>query len=274
VIIKKGDRKMKKIKMVFVLVILAPGLVCSSARGEEQAGGDDKWNVSFTPYFWFPDADFTSTMSGIKADVEVDFKDVLDYMDDLDLLAFSGRIEAWKGDWGLFFDGQYVSAGYDERFTDPDFSVDVSIRDDIFDFGAAYKLYEEILEDDGSRMFMLAPLGGVRYHYLKQDTRLGPVKIGGDEEWVEPFVGVLLTYDLASSLTAGIRADYGGFGIGSASDHTWNFWAGIGWKFRKNIALNLGYRIYDIDYSRHSGNEEFGMDGQLKGPTIALPIRF
>jgi opacity protein-like surface antigen len=272
---KKGNRKMEKFTILFVLVILALGLACSSANGEEQADGDDKWDVTFSPYFWFPDADFTSTMSGVSSDIKVSFKDVLDYFDELDLLAFTGRFEASKGDWGLFVDGQYVDVGYDERFTSPDvFDLDVSVRDNILDLGAAYKLFESPLEDEGSRMLTFAPLGGVRYHYLRQETTLGPIELGGDEEWVEPFIGVLLTYDLINNLATGIRADYGGFGIGSASDHTWNFLVGADWKFRKNMSLWLAYRIYDIDYSRHSGNEEFGMDGQLKGPTLGLKIYF
>jgi opacity protein-like surface antigen len=267
---------MERFIMVFVLVMLALGLVCSSAHGEEQAPGDDKWNVTFTPYFWMPDADFTGTMSGQSTDIKISFDDIIDNIDDLDLVVFSGRLEAWKGDWGLFVDGTYMDVEYDDSFTSPIGGVDINmdIDDHILDFGATYKLYKVPLEENGSRMVTLAPLGGVRYHRLKQKANLNFVKIGGAEEWVEPFIGAQLKYDLAKTLDVGVRADYGGFGMGSASDHTWNFLAGIDWKFRKKMSLKLVYRVYDIDYSRHSGNKEFGMDGQLRGPLIGLTIDF
>jgi opacity protein-like surface antigen len=277
-IIKKeeGERKMEKFKIVLVLAVLVLVSVCQPAQGQGQTTDADKWQLEFTSYFWFPDADFTGTMSGMSSDIKVDFKDVFDSIDDLDILAFSGRLEAWKGDWGLFLDGQYVDIKYDDSFTSPIGGVkfNMAVEDNILDFGASYMLYKVPLEDNGNRMFTFAPLGGVRYHYLKQEAKLNSVQIGGDEEWVEPFVGVLLKYDLAENLAAGARADYGGFGIGSASDHTWNLWAGFDWKFKESMSLKLGYRIYDIEYSRHSGNKEFGMDGQLKGPTIGLTIAF
>lgn len=273
-------------KVTIVLTILAAGLVCSSVYGQEEIADDDKWQISLIPYFWAPDTDIKSTISGNTASIDIGFDDIVDNLDELDVFGLSGRLEAWKGDWGFFFDGQHVAIGFDGKLTGPvgfgSVAIDVDIEDTTLDFGAAYKLWKVPLNESRSRMLTIAPLGGVRYHYFKQEVKLkatlGPLangtKLGGDEEWVEPFVGVQLKYDLTKNLAAGVRADYGGFGIGSASDHTWNFIAGIDWQFKKNMSLKAGYKINDIDYKRHSGAKEFGIDGQFRGPMFGLTILF
>jgi opacity protein-like surface antigen len=264
---------MDKFKVIFVLVVLALGLVYSSAYGGEQASNDDKWQIEFTTYVWLAEPDFKGTMSGQTSDVKVDFKDIINNLDELDFFAFSGRIEAWKGNWGFFIDGQYMDATYEDSLTSPIGGIEIKmdVADKILDFGTAYRLYNVVILD---RMLTLAPLGGVRYHYLKQESKINSIKLGTSEDWVEPFIGVQLKYDLSKNIYAGFMFDYGGFGIGSASEHTWNLQAGIDWKFRKNMSLKLGYKIYDIEYSRYSGNKEFGMDGQLQGPKIGLTIGF
>ena len=91
--------------MTIVLTILAVGLVCSSVYGQEETSGDDKWQISFTPYFWAPDIDVKSTVAGGTVGIDVGFSDIID---NFDVFGLSGRVEMWKGDWGFFFDGAYV----------------------------------------------------------------------------------------------------------------------------------------------------------------------
>jgi predicted porin len=233
------------------------------------------WQLEFTPYFWIPDVDADATVDGTTANMDLSFCDVLD---NFDIIGLSGRVEAWNGDWGLFFDTVHVALESDEfkiQTPGPTFGVTVDIQDTTFDFGAAYKLIEEPIGDDDSRKFTFAPLGGLRYHYLKQviKPRILP-NAGGSEDWVEPFVGAAIQYDLTETLAVISRADFGGFGIGSASTLTWNFLLGMDWQFKENMDLKVGYRIQDMDYSRGSGSQEFGFDGQLKGPMMGLTIAF
>jgi opacity protein-like surface antigen len=276
---------MKKAKnMTIVLIILAVGLICSSTYGQDETAGDDKWQISFTPYFWAPsiDADVTTGGATLHADLSLD-----EILDNFDLFGFSGRVEMWKGDWGFFFDGQYVNADAEFDVTGPFGKVrlgaDVEIVDSTLDFGVAYKLFKVPLEADRSRMLTFEPLGGLRYHYFKEEVKLTATvaglgtrgtTLGGDEEWVEPFVGARLKYDLTKNLAAGVRTDFGGFGIGSASKLTWNLIAGVDWQFKKNMSLKLGYKIYDMDYERGSGPSRIGFDGKMQGPMAALTIHF
>ena len=270
--------------ITIALTILAVGLVCSSVYGQEKIADNDKWQISFSPYFWAPSIDADATAGGGTLHIDMDFGDI---MDTFDVVGLSGRVEMWKRDWGLFFDVQYVDADADFKLTGPvagiGVGVDVDIVDTTFDFGIAYKLFKVPLEEDRSRMLTFEPLGGLRYHYFKEEIKLRATvpglgsrgrTLGGDEEWVEPFVGARLRYDLTKNLAAGVRTDFGGFGIGSASKLTWNLVAGVDWQLKKNMSLKLGYKIFDMDYEHGSGPSRIGFDGKMQGPMIALTFRF
>ena len=276
---------MKNTKNITIaLAILAVGLACSSVYGQDEIADDDEWQISVTPYYWVPNIDVDATVAGATVNIEMDYSDI---MDTFDVSGFSGRIEAWKGDWGLFFDGQYVKADAKFDIIGPlgkvRLGADVDLVDTTLDFGVAYKLLKVPLEEDRSRMLTFEPLGGLRYHYFKEEIKLTATvaglgsrgtTLGGDEEWVEPFIGARLRYDLTKNLAAGVRTDFGGFGIGSASKLTWNLIAGVDWQFKKNMSLKLGYKIFDMDYERGSGPDNIGFDGKIQGPMIGLTILF
>ena len=267
--------------LIAIMVLLAVSMAWP-VYGQEPTSPSDGWDITFTPYFWAPGVDVKSAISGSTSKIDVSFSDIFD---NFDVFGLMGRVEARKGDWGVFFDGLYMDLKGDFKVTSPSptVNIDATITQTMLDFGLTYKLFKVPLEENTSRMLTFEPLGGVRYMYFKQKIKLsathpelGPVgtTLGGDEEWVEPFVGASLKYDLTEKLTAGIRADFGGFGIGSASKLTWNLVAGIDWQFKKNMSLKTGYRVLDIDYSRHSGSEKFGLDGKMQGPIIGLTILF
>jgi hypothetical protein len=271
-------------KVTIVLTILVVGLACSSVYGQEGIAGGDEWQISFTPYFWAPSLDADATVAGATVHFDLGFDDIVDTFD---VIGFSGRVELWKGDLGLFFDGQYVDADAEFKLTGPvagiGVGVDVDVVDTTLDFGMAYKLVKIPLEENGNRMLTFEPLGGIRYHYFKEEITLRATipglgsrgrTLGGDEDWVEPFVGARLKYDLTENLAAGVRADVGGFGIGSASDLTWNVVAGVDWQFKENMCLKFGYKIFDMDYERGSGSDNIGFDGKMHGLMIGLTILY
>lgn len=146
--------------MMTALTILAVGLVCSSVYGQEKVTGGDEWQISFIPYFWAPDIDVKSTVSGATAKLDLSFSDIID---NFDAFGFSGRVEMHKGDWGLFFDGAYVDLDGEFKIVTPapTINVDVDIEDVTLDFGIAYKLFKVPLEDN--RKFILEV--GYRYFF-------------------------------------------------------------------------------------------------------------
>ncbi|MHC4525931.1 MAG: porin family protein [Planctomycetota bacterium] len=271
-----------KCMKVWMFLLISLLLINSPAYSQDPLAEEENgWKVSAAPYFWAPSIDGDSTISGATAAIDLSFSDI---MDDFDVWGISNRVEAWKGDWGLIFDGMYVDMETEGELTDPPPAgeVDVDIESGTADFALAYKLVDLPLEEGTSRKLMFSPLGGLRYQYFKQeitlkaDHPLGPAgtTLGTSKDWVEPFVGAQFRYDLTEKLAVISRADIGGFGIGSASDLTWNFVIGMDWTFKDNMDLKFGYRVMDMDYSNGSGLDEFGFNGKLSGPIIGLNIHF
>jgi hypothetical protein len=239
----------------------------------------NKWNIEFTPYFWAAELKGDATLRGRTGPVDVSFSDLLDNLD----IAFMGRAEAWKGRWGLFFDGLYMDLG--AEFSTPQglVSADIDVKMTMLEFGLGYRLWETQVGKEGSQKLSFDLLGGGRYMNLEGEVDIvpgGPLGVlpgrtfGRREEWVDPIVGGRLRWDINEKLAAAVRFDFGGFGIGEGSNLTWNFVAGIDYKLKENMSLKAGYRIFDIDYDSGSGTNKFGIDAQFRGPIFGLTMKF
>jgi len=265
-----------KSKAVAVMVVLT----CSLAYGQEKIGSTDKWNIELTPYFWAAELKGHATLRGRTGPVDASFSDILDKLD----IAFMGRLEAWQGKWGLFFDGLYMDLG--AEFTTPRglVSTDIDVKMTMLEFGLGYHLWETQVGKEVSQKLSFDLLGGGRYINLDGEIDIktnGPLadivsgrKFGRREEWVDPIVGGRLRWGLNEKLAAAVRFDFGGFDIGEGSNLTWNLLAGIDYKIKENMSLKAGYRIFDLDYDSGSGSNEFGIDAQFRGPIFGLTILF
>jgi opacity protein-like surface antigen len=98
--------------------------------------------------------------------------------------------------------------------------------------------------------------------------------LGTSEDWIEPFIGGRVIWDLNEKWALHIMGDAGGFGIGSGSDLTWQIAGGVDYKISNNMIFNAGYRYIELDYSRGSGLDELGVDLRAKGPYLGLTILF
>lgn len=273
---------MKKVSRYSIAVLLFVMAASLSTYAENQVQATDGWEIRLMPYFWMPSLNSDGTVSGLSGNVDWSFGDVMDHFD----FGAMGRMEAWKGKWGFIFDGLFMNLSADESFQGPSgdsFSLDADGRLGMADFGLAYRLYDQRLGDGGQQRLAFEPYGGLRYVYLRQkidlDVDIAGVgsagsTLGKSEDWVEPFVGGRVIWDLNDKWSLNVRGDAGGFGIGSASDLTWQIAGGVDYKLSKNMILNTGYRYLELDYSRGSGSDEFGVDIKAKGPFLGLTITF
>ena len=125
---------------------------------------------------------------------------------------------------------------------------------------------------------------GVRWGYLKQEINLTPnvpVLPGrslGDSvhyaEWLVGFRAMVPLDDDDNPIMGGVRADIGGFDIGSGSELTWQVLAGIDWAFAERWTAKFGWKHLDLDYVRGGGRSAFGMDGYMTGPYVSVGHKF
>jgi opacity protein-like surface antigen len=264
---------------VFLLVMA----VSIPAYAENQVKAADRWEFRLMPYVWIPTMKANATINGLSGNIKLNPSDIIDYLD----FGAMGRVEAWKGKWGFSFDGLFMNLGASQSFQGRRdsvvFNIDADVRLGMADFGLMYRLFEKSFGKNNQQKLTLEPYVGLRYGYLRQKIdldvtipRLGSFgrTFGTSEDWVEPFIGGRLIWDLNDKIAFNVRADAGGFGIGNASDLTWQVVGGMDYKFSKNWILNVGYRYVDLDYSHGSGDDKFGIRLKAYGPVIGLTILF
>jgi len=269
----------KLISLIFAIGFI---FICSSAYCQEDCEKDkpaeeDKWNFMVTPYAQLNSLDLDSTINGITAPVDLSFSDIIDHFD---VFAFALRTVSRKGKskWGILFDGWYVDLESDFRTNKPFIEkVEVDIMQSVVDLAVMYQLSKGLpMKEQGCYLpLSLDVWGGARYQYLKQEiTPKGPgplnVKLGKSKDWVEPLVGARILFPLTKKLNLSVLGDVSGFGVGSASDRTWNFASGFDYQLFEKVSIKLAYKIYDIKYSNGSGTSEFGLDGREEGPWLGF----
>jgi hypothetical protein len=88
--------------------------------------------------------------------------------------------------------------------------------------------------------------------------------------WIDPLVGMRVSADLSERVGIVVAGNVGGFGIGSASQFSWEALAFLDWRFGESTSFLLGYRGLGVD--RRSGNAP--ADIILHGPLLGLLFRF
>jgi hypothetical protein len=90
--------------------------------------------------------------------------------------------------------------------------------------------------------------------------------------WVDPLIVVRLKTVMHEKWLLQLRADVGGFGIGSS--WSWQLQPDIFYRASKLLQLGLGYRIISMDYSTGGGTTRFLYDMDEYGPQIRIGFNF
>ena len=118
-------------------------------------------------------------------------------------------------------------------------------------------------------------LGGGRYQYFKSELTIAALPtLGASSDWMELFIGGRARLKFNDKFAFVVRGDASGFGIGSASDLTWNLLAGINYQLKETMTLHAGYKVQGFEYSRGSGLSQFGADWTTQGLALALTMTF
>ena len=117
--------------------------------------------------------------------------------------------------------------------------------------------------------------GGARYDYLKIGIDVDPgMSVEQSSDWVELAVGGRVKWFLRDDFALLLRGDVSGFGIGEASDLSWNIVGGADWRFSRIASLKFGYKIFGMDYSKGSGGDKMALNLLVHGPIFAISFYF
>jgi hypothetical protein len=267
------------------------------------------WQFFLAPYLWVPGAHLDLSHQGGSRGTVV--ADVPWY--NLVPLLFSkvmggmGRVEIWNGRWGLISDTNFIYIGdsiSDSGARDlkgPQLPVPVRLQ-----LSGNLKLWSRLLWQDVGVRYLVGTipikpdkpvpvvscelLGGLRYTYLNQDTRLGlsatladtsgqvQVTRGGSLfsslqfSIFEPFVGMRLGLWLTQKFNLLLKADCGGFGFVAYNHVDTVLEALVGYQVYKNIRLYGGYRAR---YGSGGGStKDVAVHNWFHGPMLGSVFSF
>jgi hypothetical protein len=288
-------QKMRIPKMLTLgLVIVALTFVGTWAYAQETPPTEpakSKWEFDLVPYFWMAGLSGDMTVRGVPLSVSESFSDILSNLD----FGAQLHMEAHKGRWGIFLDGTYLSLSSNGDATrvrsgprgrlelTTQVNVDVDITEWLVEFGGTYNAARWPLGTGGSAL-ALDILGGGRYWYVKTDVDVGINQTLGDfgrylsssisvtKDWIDPFVGARLIFDLPKNFMVVLRSDVGGFDVGSKI--SWNLAGYVGYNISRVVSLWAGYRALYVDYESGSGTDKFVFDTWMYGPAIGIGFRF
>jgi opacity protein-like surface antigen len=257
-------------RLLFICLLVALPWIPQGAHADA-----DAWRFELTPYLWVPvSIDGDSTVDGTTAPVDLSLGDLLDHFQ----FALTGRAEAWKGNWGVIFDGMYVDLGGDLSTPGP--MADLNITQWVADGLVSYRFLDRPIGVSGPNnaahgRVTMELMAGLRFVDLKQEITLSPgIKLGGSENYLEPVVGARVQWRTSDKWFFVVRGDASGFGVGDGSDLTWNVLAGAGYAIAPNKTLKIGYRIQDVDWETGTGRDTMGFDATLHGPWLGLTFKF
>jgi opacity protein-like surface antigen len=243
------------------------GLACAALAAAGEAQAQSEWEYALSGYGWFTGLSSELDTAFGTVEAELSFGDI---WDKLDFAAF-GTFEARNGRWALVTDLNYakLSAENDTPLGLAFDSVAVETRLTIVSAMAAWS----VVDRPDLRVDLT---GGLRFYDVAIDVDLTaalPIanrSASFGESWVDPVVGVRMRAPLSEDWFFNGFADVGGFGLGDASDLSWQVYAGVGYHFNDTWSIQGGYRYLSID------KDIDGRDTRLElyGPLIGVTARF
>jgi len=123
---------------------------------------------------------------------------------------------------------------------------------------------------------MIHLYGGIRVWNYSMELAFQNIQISRitrKQDWVDPTIGGRIFFNVSNRLMAGLRADMGGFGLGS--NFAFNLQPGIGYQFSDVFSLMLQYRYLYADFDNDKeGVDFFAIDASTQGPLLGLVFRF
>jgi hypothetical protein len=262
------DRMKLKLSQ-FLMVLLLCLAVVSKSTAQDTAAAKNKWQHLVQPYLMFPVMDGTVGLGQLPdADIHANASDIFSNLKFGAMLYF----EAYNDHWAITSDIIYMNLSED---------IQGGKRGIVRGEAGAKQFVWELAGLRRIKPWLDVGIG-LRVINLKSslDMTVDSTVVTGarqrsssiTETWVDPIIIGRVKFPAGKNWLFQLRADIGGFGIGS--DFAWQAQADVGYRLSKLFQLGLGYRYIGIDYENGSGNDRFLYNVDTYGPAIKLGFNF
>jgi hypothetical protein len=241
---------MKKRCLPLIVVLFGPWVFTLQLMAQDRQD-NDAWYLTTGLYFWNTTTKGDFTLRGVDYDAGYVFENMSNFKNG----SLNLYIETGKNNMAGLTRVRYQHFFTDE--TSEEFSANVLL----FELAGGYYISPDLLV-----------FAGIRYHNFSGElTPLTETYSSGSVGWVEPMLGARYSYLFLKNLGVRIRADLGGFGIGTR--FSWQVNPALFYQIRR-FNMELGYNFMDVKYSEGTGNDEFKYDALTQGFWIGFSYRF
>jgi opacity protein-like surface antigen len=266
-----GSRTSLFPRSVVALAIAGVAVLASvPAAAQNAIPSVNDWQFEFVPYIWG---------AGVRSDVKlgqlpsstlsVSSSSLLKALD----FAAMGTIEARKGDWGGFFDAQYIKLGVGNQFGGGLLGgYNVDMQEQIYTLAGTYR----VVNNPSMSLDLLA---GARYATIKTTVDANPSLLGGpglvgpagrvlenDAGWWNGIIGVKTLVPVNDRWSLLGYADVGS-GSGTTS---WQVVAGASYQYSPATSIKFGYRALSFKRDDEATINKMTM----YGPYVGLGFKF
>jgi hypothetical protein len=272
------------------------------------------WQFFVAPYVWVPGANLNLARQGRfsgTTKVGLPWYDIVPLLFS-QVLGAMARVEVWKGRWGFFSDTVFMylsdsvsGGGSKEILVNPGQQLPGAVPVRLGLTGRLKILTRLLWQDVGVRFLVGSVplkadkplpvlscelLGGLRYAYFNQDTRLEVgttitdpqgaqlLSRGGSftdsliMSLVEPLLGLRFGFWFTPRLNLLLRGDVGGFGIAAYKSVDSVLEGLVGYQVHEHIRLYGGYRA--LYFARNNNGRGLAIHAWFHGPMLGAAFNF
>ncbi len=215
-----------------------------------------KWIVE--PYFLVPNMSGSAGVGDLVGDVSAGSGDILGALDIGGML----YLERHGATWSYSFDTMYMDLGAEESTRLGPVDLDMK---QLGMMGAGYRRVAPWAEA------MLA----LQYNWIEAGLAGGgPLAVdrSGDQDWVDPYLGVRIMTPARPGWRFGFLGAIGGFGVGS--DFAWQAYPQAGYRLSDLFEITGGFRAIGMDYEGGDGEAKFVYDMTTYGGQLGARFHF
>lgn len=232
--------------------------VCAAVPGLPGAAGAQEWRHDLKLYGWLPalTARLDTPLGPVR--VEQSISDVLDRLD----FALFATYEAGRGRWALIADLAHAELSQSQTLPPgaPFAAARIDTRLTAVSAHAAWRVAET--ETVGIDL-----AAGLRHYDLSLRATLSgpPLALRLGERWTDPVIGARAAFDFGAGWRGEVSLDLGGFGIGRASDLSWQATAEAEYAFNDRWSALIGYRHLSVDRPVDGNASKLEISGPVNG---------
>jgi hypothetical protein len=251
--------------LCFMLVI-GPEVASAQDSLDARSAGV-KWHFKVEPYLMFPNMSGQTGVAGLPlADVDASASDIFSKLQ----MGFMLNVDAGNGTWAVNSDFLYMNLKQE-------LSASTLIN--------SGKVNAKQMGWEVSGFRRVAPwlefgIGGL-LNSIELDLNVTQNQVGGgtisksgnqSKTWLDPMLISRFSTTGNGKIYGQLRAELGGFGIGS--DFAWQIQGIAGYRFSKLFDMSLGYRAISLDYKDGDGPKAFVYDVTTFGPMVRFGFSF